>query len=108
MKKRASIASLTAAALLWMPLHAHAACDGCVVNAVQSASSAVVNAIQTGIASVLKLLGAIDTNLSRARRNCPSMRAAHPAAIMRQPRYVIPKWPLHAIVEAAHRRATAR
>src|SRR5260363_90457 len=46
MKKRASIASLTAAALLWMPVHAHAACDGCVVNAVQSASSAVVNAIQ--------------------------------------------------------------
>src|SRR5260364_445891 len=66
MKKRASIASLTAAALLWMPVHAHAACDGCVVNAVQSASSTVVNAIQTGIASVLKLLGEIDTNLSSA------------------------------------------
>src|SRR5260364_48170 len=66
MKKRASIASLTAAALLWMLVHAHAACDGCVVNAVQSASSPAVNANRSCIAAVLKLLGEIDTKLSSA------------------------------------------
>lgn len=60
------IPSLAFVVIFCSPAPALSECDGCVVNAVQSASSAIVNTVHTGIASVLKLLNEIDTNLSSA------------------------------------------
>ncbi len=63
MKKLTYLSSLIATIFLFSS-PAYAVCDGCVVNAVQTASTSIVTAINTGVSALSNLLNELDTHLS--------------------------------------------